>query len=367
MSHDHSEAPSSPATKVCSASLLEPSVSLMRSSTCKLLADICAPALFRTITNEKSRKKLVNLLHYLINIGGFVKHLKLYLRWMDTRILTEIVKRCPNLQCLTIHHTSRDKVDLTQLLAALKALPTLAELEFDESPNSWWRDGSNKDVVHIMFKPLLEIHGATLRSLKILRYGMFGPGGFASLIHDASQLVELDIHHALHSGLRRSLAESGTWACARHLQSLTFVRCGGLHAGIFTQKLASGVFGHPRKVSLQKCGDPSDDRKPPEVIKWTIPALDTFELDHFSMWEMEHLQLIHAKKVFLSRVWRHSPNGMYKMVIQQIAHKRAFPEVVEVHVTTKWSDEDFGELQRVCSARGVKLVTRDWEIDGVAS
>jgi hypothetical protein len=332
----------------------------MRFSTCKRLADICAPALFRTITNEKSHEELVNPLDCLINIGGFVKHLKLHLQGMDGRILTEIVKRCPDLQCLSIYHSGGEMMDLAQLLAALKALPALAELKFDKSTNGWWRGRRNEDAAQLMFKSLLESHEAKLRSLKISGYGTFGDGGFASLIHDASRLVELYIHHALHVGLRQSLAESSTWACARHLQSLTFVRCGGLHAGIFTQKLASGVFGHPRKVSLRVCGNLSDDTKPPEVIEWTIPALDTFELEHFATWEMEHLQLIHAKKVFLSRVWRQGPNGMYKMVIQQIAHKRAFPEVVEVHVTTQWKDEDFGELQRVCSARGVKLVTRDW-------
>jgi len=112
-------------------------------------------------------------------------------------------------------------------------------------------------------------------------------------------------------------------------------------------------------VSLAMCGDPSDDKRPPGPIKWTIPALDTLKLDHFATWEMEHLQLIHAKKLFLSRVWRQGPEGMYKMVLQQIAHKRAFPEATEVHVTTDWSGEDFRELQRVCSAKDVKMITRD--------
>ena len=51
---------------------------------------------------------------------------------------------------------------------------------------------------------------------------------------------------------------------------------------------------------------------------------------------------------------------MYKMVIHQIAHKRAFPEAFEVHVTTEWSDEDFGEMQRVCAAKVVRSVMWDW-------
>ncbi len=333
----------------------------MRSSTCKYLANICAPALFRTITNSR---KTINLLDYLINIGCFVKHLNLHLHGTDEHVLSEVVNRCSDLRCLTIHHYSGKKLDSVELLAALKALPALAEICFKEFPSFRWEAVRGEDAAHTMFKPLLQVHGNKLRSLKISGHGMLANGGFASLTHDASRLVELELDKVLHVGLRHLFAESRTWACAGHLQSLTFIQCGGLHANIFTQKLASGVFGHPQRVSMAICGDPSDDRKSPGPIEWTIPALDTFELDHFATWEMEHLQLIHAKKVFLSRVWRQGPGGMYKTVIQHIAEKRAFPEVVEVHVTTDWSDEDFRELQCVCSARGVKLVMRDWKPTG---
>ena len=201
---------------------------------------------------------------------------------------------------------------------------------------------------------ILESH-RDLRSLEVYGYKALEGGGFASLIHDAPRLIELKLCGVLHVGLRNSLSESQTWACATHLQILTFVQCSGLHAGIFTQKLASGVFGHPQKVTLEVCGDPSDDREPPRPVEWTIPPLDIFELDNFAAWEMEHLQLVHAKKVFLSRVW----SGMYKMATQQISDRRAFPGAVEMHVTNGWDYADFGELQRVCSAKGVKLVTRD--------
>ena len=330
----------------------------MRSSTCKYLANICAPALFSTITNAR---KATDLLDYLTDIGCFVKHLKLHVYGMRDHTLAEIVNRCSNLRCLTIHHYSGNKLNSVQLLAALEALPALAELRFKGLSSFRWGIVKREDATHTMFKPLLQVHGNKLRSLKILGGGLLGNGGFASLTHDASRLVELELHDVLHVELRHLFAESGTWACAGHLQSLTFTNCGGVHANLFTQNLASGVFGHPQRVSLAVCGDPSDDTKPPEAIDWTIPALDTFELDHFATWEMEHLQLIHARKVFLSRVWRQGPGGMYKTVIRHIADKRAFPEVVEVHVTTDWGDEVFKELQCVCSARGVKVVMNDWK------
>ena len=325
---------------------------MRRSSTCKHLANICAPALFRTIAIKKKPREVVRLLDYLVNIEHFVKYLELTLHRIPHGILAEIVKRCSNLRCLTMHHLSGRKWYSSELLAAVVLLPALTELRFMKYPNYPWDK--------TMLEPLLGSHGDKLRSLKVSGYGTLRSGGFASLIRDASRLVELELHYVLDVGLRRSLAESSTWACAAHLQSLTFIRCGGLHANIFTHKLASGVFGHPKKVSLAMCGDASDDKRPPGPIEWTIPALDTFKLDHFATWEMEHLQLIHAKKVFLCRVWRQDPEGMFKMVIQQIAHKGAFPEAKEVHVTTYWSDEDLCELQRVCSARGVKMITRGW-------
>jgi len=173
--------------------------------------------------------------------------------------------------------------------------------------------------------------------------------------------MELELCQALDIGLQCSLAESRTWACAAHLQSLTFIQCSGLHANIFIQMLASGVFGHPQKVSLTECGNMSDDRKPLGPIEWTIPALDTLELNCFAAWEMEHLQLLHARKLFLSLVWTQGPEGMDQMVLQQITHKRAFPEATEVHVTSNWSDENFSKLQCICSTRGVKMITRDWD------
>jgi len=280
---------------------------------------------------------------------------------MGDLILAEIVKRCSDLRCLTIHHRSGYKLDSFELIPAIMLLPALAELHFIKYPSYRFGESRSEDIVHTMLEPLLGSHGDRLRSLKVSGHGTLGIGCFEALTRDASRLVELELCHVLDVGLRRSLAESSTWACAAHLQSLTFIRCGGLHANIFTQKLASGVFGHPRKVSLAVCGNQSDDRKPPGPIEWTIPALDTLKLNHFATWEMEHLQLIHAKKVFLSRAWRQGPQGMYKMVIQQIAHKGAFPEATEVHVTTDWSDEDFSELQGVCSARGVKMIVRDWD------
>ena len=331
----------------------------MRSSTCKYLANVCAPALFSTITNARKAKKLVNLLNYLTNIGCFVKHLKLHLHGVGDHNLVKIVNMCSDLRCLTIHLYNGKKSDFVQLLAALKALPALAEIHFKDLASFRWHAEKSEDAAHIMLKSLLQVHGNKLRSLKISGNGTLENGGFASLAHDASRLVELELDEVLHTGLRHLFAESGTWACAGHLQSLTFTWCDGLYANIFTQKLASGEFGHPQRVSLAACGDGSDNPKPPEAIEWTIPALDTFKLDQFAMWEMEHLQLIHARKVFLSRVWRQGPGGMYKTVIRHIADKRAFPEAVEVHVTTDWVDEDFRELQCVCSARGIKLVMWD--------
>jgi len=337
----------------------------MRSSTCKRLADLCAPATFYAITTaNRSPEKLISLLRYLTNIGCFVKYLTLdlHVQERDDRVLAKVMNRCPNLQHLTVDHHREDKSDSLLLFAALDALPALTELSLHESSKYyWWRGVSYEDsFIHNMFDPTIKKIGSRLHYLKISGYGALERGGFESLIEDAPRLVELELYDVLHVGLRHSLAESRTWACAAHLQRLTFVRCGGLHANIFTKKLASGAFGHPQRVTLAVCGDPSDDTTPPGAIEWKIPALDIFELDHFATWEMEHLQHVHAKKVFLSRVWRQGPEGMYKMVIQQIAHKSAFPEAVEVHVTTDWSDEDFGELQRVCSTKGVKLVMREW-------
>ena len=277
----------------------------------------------------------------------------------DDAILAEIVNSCSDLRHLTIYYYREDRANRVLLLAAFKILPALTGLNLKESSKSMLVVNDN-NFAHKMFKPMLEGH-RNLRSLNVSGYEALESGGFASLIHDMPRLVELELCVSLHLGFRKSFVESQTWACATHLQILTIARCSGLHPGIFMQKLASGVFGHPKKVTLEACGDSTDHPEPPRPIAWTIPPLDIFELDDFKAWHMEHLQLVHAKKVFLSRVWRQGPEGMYEMAVQQISDRRVFPGAVEIHVTNDWSDGDFGELRRVCSTKGVKLVARDWE------
>ena len=44
-----------------------------------------------------------------------------------------------------------------------------------------------------------------------------------------------------------------------------------------------------------------------------------------------------------------------------IAHRGTSPEAADVHVTTDWSDEEFGEL-RIGSARPVKPITGPMKI-----
>ena len=324
------------------------------------MANICAPALFCTIKIPKGHKNVVNLVDYLVNIGRFVEHLELW-QLPGERIdnlLVEIVKRCPNLRCLTITHSFGCKLGSSELIQAIMLLPALTSLSLMNPPD-WLCGSRTEDIIDSVLEPLLGSHGDRLRSLKVDGDGTLGTRCFALLTRDVPRLVELELWYILDVGLRRPFAESSTWACAAHLQSLAFVGCGGLQANVFTQMLASGVFGHPQRVSLSNCGSLSDDEKPPGPIEWTIPALDTFKLDYPKPWEMEHLQLIHAKKVFLSQVW--GPDNTHKMVIHQLAHKRAFPEATEVHVTPIWCSEEFSELLRVCSARGVREVTRDWD------
>lgn len=161
----------------------------------------------------------------------------------------------------------------------------------------------------------------------------------------------LKLHNVLHAKLRKSLTESRTWPCAAHQQS-------------YLHPVSRVTRQHIHSKACVRCtGSPSKGifdgvvaRLTPRAIEWTIPALETSKLDHLATWEMEHFQVIHAKKVSLGRVLRYGPDEMYKIVIQQIVHGRAPPEAAEVHIPTDWSDEDFGELQSVCSAKWVRLI-----------
>ena len=102
------------------------------------------------------------------------------------------------------------------------------------------------------------------------------------------------------------------------------------------------------------CGDERDDPTEPVGAAWTIPSLESVDIEHFTDWEMEKLQTIHTKKVCATRVW-----GARGLSIEAFGKPTTFPGAVELHVAKTWDDEKFEELRKSCAKRGLMKVERD--------
>ena len=271
-----------------------------------------------------------------------------------------------NVRRLTIFHGKEDTSEPKLLFDKIRDLSSLEEihiidagewLDFEDDIAS--EDAPNH-LAHRLLDVALDAHASRLRTIVLFGVTPLTVGTFEKIQYTAPKLNRLDIIRGLTVHHRELLANPAAWACAANLQHMSLTCCRGAHAAIFVRQLAAGVMGPLRTLYMSICGAWSDDETLPGATKWTIPALEVLELDHFAGWEMGHFAMIHAKKVFLSRVWRMAGMRDPSALIMAMADNRTFPEVTELHVTPNWSDQNFGYLRAVCLARDIKVVERDW-------
>lgn len=284
-----------------------------------------------------------------------------------------VLGHCDNVRRLIIFHEKEDMSEPRPLLNEIRNLSSLEEIHIIDANEclEFWDDipasEASNCLAHRLLDVVLDAHATRLRTIVLFGVTPLTVGTFEKIQHTAPKLGRLQVIRGLTVHHRESLANPAAWACAANLQHVSLTRCRGAHAAIFTRQLAAGAIGHLRTLYMSICGAWSDDERLPGATKWTIPALDVLELDHFAEWEMAHFAMIRAKKVFLSRVWQMAGMREAKALTIAMRDTNTFPGVVELHVTPEWSDQDFNDLRVVCSAREIKVVERDWwfrEIEG---
>lgn len=278
-----------------------------------------------------------------------------------------------NVRRLTIFHQTYDKSEPKLLFDKIRGLSSLREIHIIDVQEGldFWADIPAEDapshLAHRLLDVVLDAHASCLRTIVLFGVTPLTIGTFEKIQYSAPKLNRLEIIRGISVYHHESLVNPAAWACAVNLQHLSLTCCRGAHAAIFTRQLAAGVIGRLRTLHMSICGATSDDEASPGATRWTIPALEVLELDHFAAWEMDHFAMIHAKKVFLSRVWQIEGMRDTDALIMAMKDMATFPEIIELHVTPYWSDQDFGDLQAVCLAREIKVVERNWffcEIDG---
>jgi hypothetical protein len=342
--------------------------------TCKLLSNLCTPTLFQSLDITRLRGgDQQSLCTFLLQLGHTVKNLSLNLVFdHESRAEAEdfnacVLGHCQNVRRLNIFHEKEDKSEPRARIDKICGLSSLEEIHIidaDESLDFWDdipTDDAPKHVAHRLLDVVLDIYASRLRTIVLFGVTPIAAATFEKIQHATLKLNRLEIIRGLAVHHRTPLANPVAWACAANLQHVSLTRCRGAHAAIFTRQLAAGAIGHLRTLYMSICGAWSDDKTLPGATEWTIPALDVLELDHFAEWEMLHFARIHAKRVFLSRVWRMAQMRNEKALIMAMKKVTTFPEVVELHVTPDWSDPGFGDLRAACLAREMGVVERDWE------
>ena len=279
-----------------------------------------------------------------------------------------VLGHCDNVRCLSIFHEQDDRSEPKLLFDKIRDLSALEEIHIinaDERPDFW--GGSSDDapnhLAHRLLDVVLDAHASRLRTIVLFGVTPITIGTFEKIQYTVPKLNRLEVISGIVRHHRESLASPAAWTCAANLQHVSLTRCWGVHAAIFTRQLAAGAIGCLRTLHMSICGEPIDDTTLPGATKWTIPALEVLELDYCTGWEMHHFAMIHAKGVFLSRVWRTALMGQERALIMAMKDMATFPEVIELHVLPNWSDQDFHSLQAVCFARDIEVVERDWTFE----
>ena len=288
---------------------------------------------------------------------------------------TRVLDHCDSVRRLTIFHERDDTSRPQQLFDHIRNLSSLEEIHIIDADEwlEFWDDIPVSDapshLAHRLLDVVLDAHASHLRTIVLFGVTPLTIATFEKLQRTTPKLNRLQMIRGLDVHHRESLAAPIAWACAANLQHVSLTRCRGAHAAIFTRQLAAGAIGHLRTLYMSICGARSDDETlpVPGATKWTIPPLEILELDHFAAWEMCHFAMIHARKVFLSRVWKLAGMRSAKALIMAMTDTTTFPGAIELHVTHEWSDQDLDDLRTTCFTRGIKVVERDWrfvEIEG---
>lgn len=270
-------------------------------------------------------------------------------------VFSGVLGYCLNLRKLAIEYNDSD-ITLHHLLAvALSGFTRLETLHILGSKDFAYSDfyhHYSPIVHHNLLSTALDHYSSHLRSLSLRSLIPLHPLTFRRVRDTVTHLREIDFTRCIGVELRSALAEPQRWACADHLQHIRLVRCEGVHAAIFANQLAAGIFGHPRTVRLAICGDFADLENLPFAPKWVVPRLELLELDHFAPWEMKYLGQIHAEIVRMDRTWQWG----YEVLVTALKNTAMFPGVQALEVADSWEEEHFDGLKEACLSRGIKAV-----------
>jgi len=225
--------------------------------------------------------------------------------------IVEFLRYLPNVEELVIWSISRDTYSHPELLNSFGALlPRLRcvelqeegfqyEIPYPEKPqefvaNTWQ---NHLSVTLLLYRPNTLTHVTIVSRLPLHTTVFF-------LLRDSAvALQSISLTNCIGLSIQNLFVQPVRWACASTLRSLSFHQCRGVHVGTLVRHIAAGLFGYLEQLTLHGCGDPSDipDIPSPYELRWTLPPIQTLELNHCDAWRVKACSMLHVDTLIMPR------------------------------------------------------------------
>lgn len=346
------------------------------SSTCKILAILCAPILYRYISlNEVDSKAQHRLADNAQGLGKFVHELSFHLTSgsADGEALRvyQMLAHMPNVRVITVVHEREDIARHTALLTAINQFSnfetiTLQERGYRAHFNSLPRRNVevSRTFFHQFLHNIVKLHGHRLKALRL--YTLLPlTGDLYSKIRDFTP----NLRHITFTGnipvdLRSQFSEPTPWASGKtgSLQSLTLHNCGGVHAGNFARNVLSGVYGnHLKSIDLIACGHRTDVPSVPAASTPGQAMVDCLHLDHMWGFELDAMSRIPVRDFSLTRSLPEDLPRLPELLVKGFAGMKRMSLISRMASFEAWEElskatgDAHKELQERCKNRGIQL------------
>ena len=286
-------------------------------------AEVAAPFLFRTLSLlNLQATRMRRLLQQAPNLGVYVRRLIIQPRLDEQSVpdidkldpcIVEFLRYLPNVEELVVWSISRNTYSHPELLNAFGALlPRLRCVELQEDGFQYEIPYPDKpqDFVANTWQnhlnvTLLLYRSTTLTHVTIVSRLSLHTTVFLLLRDSAVALQSISLTNCIGVSLQNLFAQPVRWACASTLRSVAFHQCRGVHAGALVRHIAAGLFGCLKDLTIHGCGDASDipDVPTPYDLRWTLPTIQTLELDHCDVWRVKAYSMLQVDTLVIPRTF----------------------------------------------------------------
>ena len=347
------------------------------SSTCKTLANLCAPVLFRSIfLNEADFKRQHRLAESVQGVGELIHELRFTLQSGGTddkkSPVYQMFAKMPNIRALTVIHEREDIASHTDFLTTISQFSQIESLTLQEwhyDPASNYLPLPHVEVSQTFFHQFLhkvvELHGHRLKVLHLTTLLPLSEDLYIKIRDFIPNLRQITFAGSINVELQAQFSKHILWAGGKtgSLESVTLHNCEGVHPGHFALNVIHGAYGdHLKSVRLVACGSSQTGIPPVPPASTAVQAtVDRLHLDHMVGWELKALSLIPARDLSLTTLFPDDILQLPALLATGFAGMKKMRLIPRMALLEHWESisKDGGavykEVQERCLDRGVQL------------